>query len=113
MNNKKLIFILIPIIVIVILGVSLLIFLNVTKYKGTYEIYVELVDDRSPDRLLIVKKDGKDFKDYLYITFVDEENIKLCTSDNPTVNFTELNGIEKLAIKLSNNNIAIAKIVKE
>ena len=78
----------------------------------TYEIEVNLVDDRSPDRTLKVLKNGKETKNYKHIKLNDKRNIILCYQKNPTVNVFELES-DELIIVLSDDKEVIAKLTRK
>lgn len=105
-------------IIIIVSIVSLLIigFLyygNSNNYDGIYEIYVKKIDDISPDRHLIVKRNGKDTNKYKYIRYEKgDKKAILCYSENPTVNVFSLN-TDELTIVLPNDEEKIAKVLKE
>lgn len=96
-----------------LLLIGFLFYENANKYNGIYEIQIEKIDNNSPDRRLIVKKDGKKTNKYKYIIFKENKDIILCYSENPTVNVFELNDINELIIVLPNNKEIIAKVMKE
>ena len=87
-------------------------FVKNNESSGTYEIHVQLVDDKSPDRILKVLKNGKEFNNYKYIKYNDDKNIILCYQKNPAVNMFELNK-EELVIVLNNDKEVIAKVIRE
>ena len=82
------------------------------KYDGAYEIKVVKFDEKSPDRHLIVLKDGKETKKYEYIKYNNDKNITVCKVENPTVNMYDID-VEELVIVFSNNSEAIAKVIRE
>ncbi len=82
------------------------------QYIGDYQIKVEKFDEKSPDRHLIVLKNGKETKKYDYIKYNDNSDTIVCESTNPTVNIYDLD-IEELVIVFSNKAEVIAKIIKE
>ena len=106
--KKKILIILI--IVILIGGLLTYLFIK-NNDSGTYEIQVELVDDRSPDRILKVLKDGKEYNNFKYIKY-KSNNIILCYQKNPTVNMFELTE-DELVIVLNDDKEVFAKIRKE
>ena len=107
---KKLVII---VIIISLLIIGFLIYRNSDNYDGIYEIYVEKIDDRSPDRHLIVKKDGKETKKYKFIKYNNgEKNAILCSSDNATTNVFNLT-MDELIIILPNDEEIVAKLIKE
>ncbi len=106
---KKKIFIILAIILLI--G-GLLTFLYFSSNdSGAYEIQVELVDDRSPDRTLKVIKNGKEVKDYKHIKYKDNGAI-LCYQKNPTVNVFELDK-DELIIVLANDKEVVAKLIRK
>lgn len=111
MKKKLIIATLISIFLLLLIG--FLLYKNANKYNGIYEIQIEKVDDNSPDRHLIVKKNGKKTNKYKHIIFKENKDIILCYSENPTVNVFELNEIDELIIVLPNDKEVIAKIMKE
>jgi hypothetical protein len=78
-----------------------------TNQKKEYTIYVEKIDNFSPDRKLIVYENKKkiDFKEIQY-----EDGIVLCSGNNPTVSYSEVAGEKELIVKLNNKKQVIAKI---
>ena len=100
---------------IVIIALALLIlvggvyFIIKASHVPVYEIKVELVDEKSPDRILVVLKDGKEFKDYKYIKYTD--GVILCQQKNPTVNVFEIE--DELIIVLTDDSEVTANLVKE
>jgi len=110
--KKKLIIITFVLIILLVL-IGILLYKNANKYNGNYEIQVKKIDDNSPDRHLIVLKDGKKTNDYKKITFKENKDIIICYQKNPTVNIFELDDINELLIILPNDKEVIAKIIKE
>lgn len=107
----KKIIIIIFIILLVVIG--LVVYKNYNNYDGIYEIYVEKIDDLSPDRHLIVKRNGKETKKYKHIRYENgDKKAILCYSDNPTTNVFNLD-VSELIILLPNDEEKIAKIIKE
>ena len=103
--------IIISIISLIIIG--FLLYRNSNNYDGIYEIYVEKIDDLSPDRRLVVKKNGKDTLKYKYIKYENgDKKAILCYSKNSTVNVFSLD-VDELIIVLPNEEEKIAKIIKE
>jgi len=95
--------------VLILLSIIAIGFLVFNK-SDNYEIRVDKVDDRSPDRKLIVLKNGKEFKDYKHIKYDNKKEIILCYQKNPTVNVFELE--DKLVIVLSNDKEVLAKVIR-
>ena len=107
---KKIILIIILIFLVII---GFIFYRNSNNYDGIYEIYIEKIDDLSPDRYLIVKKDGKETKKYKYIKYSNgEKTAILCYSENPTTNIFNLN-VEELTVVLPNDKEIIAKLIME
>lgn len=98
---------------ILLITIGYFIYMNSNDYSGTYEIYVERIDDLSPDRHLVVKRNNKITLKYKYIKY-EKDNIKgiLCYSENPTVNVFSLD-VDELKIVLPNDEEIIAKLIKE
>ena len=88
-------------------------FYKVNQYTGTYKIKVNLIDDRSPDRLLVVYRNGKETTDYKYLRYKDNKEVVLCYSETPAVNQFEIKDIDELVIVLPNDKEVVAKIEKE
>ena len=100
-------------IIISLLIIGFLLYRNSNNYDGIYEIYVEIIDDLSPDRHLVVKKNGKTTTKYKYIEYDNgEKKAILCYSENPTVNVFSLD-VNELKIILPNDEVKVAKIIKE
>ena len=111
MMKKKIIIGIILLVLVIMIG--FLIFKNFNSYDGTYEIYTQVIDNLSPDRHLIVKRNGKETNKYKYIVYKNgEKEAILCYSENPTVNKFSLD-VEELTIVLPNNEEKVAKIIKE
>ena len=101
------------IISILLIVVVLLFYKSINNYDGVYEIYVKEVDDYSPDRYLVVKRNGKETNKYQYIMYDNgEKQAILCYSKNPVANKFSLN-VDNLIIILPNNEKKIAKLIKE
>ena len=103
---------LILIIAIVLVGIGLTYYFLKNDKSGTYEIHVELVDDRSPDRILKVFKNGKETNDYKHIKYDDKKNIILCYQENPAVNVFELDKDEMIVV-LNSGEEVIAKLIRK
>lgn len=110
MKNKKMVIIL-PIILLI--AITAIIYYNNNFINAIYEIKVEEIEDKSPDRRLIVLKNGKEITKYKYIKYNDDKNIVLCKVENPTVNKFEIIDVDELIVVLSNNKEVIAKIKTE
>ena len=83
------------------------------NYDGIYEIYVEKVDDLSPDRRLIVKRNGKETNDYKYIWYEKGDNKAiLCYAKSAVVNVFSLD-VDELKIILPNDEEKMAKVIRE
>ena len=107
---KKIIIILL---VTAFLIIGFLFYRNSNNYDGFYEVYVEKIDDLSPDRNLIVKRNGKETKKYKHIIYENgDKKAILCYSENPSVNVFSLD-VDELTIVLPNDEEKIAKLVKE
>lgn len=107
MKNKK------KILLIGFIVTSLLIFVIIYFLGNKYDlsIKIDLVDDKSPDRILTVLNDGKKFK-YDHIEYTD--GILLCDYNNPTVSYVDLVGESELIVVLKNNKRIKVKLeVKE
>ena len=102
---------------IVIIALALLIlvggvyFIIKASHVPVYEIKVELVDEKSPDRILVVLKDGKEFKDYKYIKY-RSDGVVLCNSNSPVVNQYDIDDTI-FVIVLDDDKEVEAKVVKE
>ena len=80
----------IPIIVLIaILILAIILIMIIPKGNDNFEIKIEMIDTYSPDRNIIVLKNGKEFNDYKHIKY-KEKDIILCYSNNPVVNMYEL-----------------------
>lgn len=91
--NKKII------VAIIALGIILALVLILFQSNNNYEIQINKIDDFSPDRELIVLKDGKP-TEYELIKYTSE--VVLCYSKNPTVSFTDIEGVEEVIVVLKN-----------
>ena len=105
MKKKYLIIILI---LISILTVGVILFIS--KDNSTYAVKVSLIEEKSPDRRLTVYKDDKEESNYKEIHYLND--VLLCKSSNPTINFGDVEGISELKIILNNDKVVIAKLVK-
>ena len=109
---KKKYIILIAIIALIAIGlICYFVIKNNSEVSETYEIQVDLVDSRSPDRTLTVLKNGKATKNYKHIKLLDKDII-LCYQKNPTVNMFELES-DELIIVLSDDKEVVAKLVRK
>lgn len=105
--NKKLVFCLsIGIFVLVICIISF----NLYKENNNYIVKIEVIDSKSPDRVLKVLE-KEQYIDFDAIYYLD--NVLLCNGDNPTVGKTAIKGINKLKIKLKNGKTVLAVIKEE
>lgn len=94
-----------------IIGVFLFKYFN--NQNITYIIYAEKIDDLSPDRHLVVRKNGKETKKYKHIIYDNgTKRAILCYKSNPTANIFSLD-IDELIIVLQNDKEVVAKLVKE
>jgi uncharacterized protein YxeA len=105
--------IIIVIVILILIVIGYFILRKSDNYDGIYEIYVEKIDDLSPDRHLIVKRNGKITTKYKHIRYEKgDKKAILCYSENPTVNVFSLD-VDELTIVLPNSEEKIAKIIKE
>ena len=102
---KKL-FIFIPIVIVVIIG---LIFI-VNNQTNNYLIKVSIVDVKSPDRILTLYKDNKkvEFDSIYYL-----DDVFICDSTTPNVSKTAIKDIKNLKVKLKNGKIIKVKVEEE
>ncbi len=99
--------------IVSLLIIGFLLYRNSNNYDGIYEIYVEKIDDLSPDRHLIIKKDGKETKNYKSIKYSnDGKEAILCYASNPVTNKYNLD-IDELIIILPNDKDIKVKVIKE
>ena len=105
MKNKKIIIVF----VFVMLALSILITLNITK-KSNYYIKTSAVDKNSPDVTLKVYKDDTkiDVKAIYY-----SNGVLLCKGNNLTTNKFNIKNDDKMTVVLKNNKEVVAKIIKE
>lgn len=75
--------------------------------KDTYKIKIEYIDNFSPDRELIVYKNNKkiNFQELHYT-----DGTYLCSGANPTVSYSEIDGITELIIKIDEKKQFVAKL---
>ena len=106
--KKKTIIIIIAVL-LVIIAAGLICYFTRNTTPSTYEIRVDLVDDKSPDRTLVVLKDGKETKDYKYIRYSD--GVILCYQKNSTVNMYEIDSDELIVVLLDDTEVN-AKIIR-
>ena len=102
---KKIVFLLLIIVLIIIAYLILF-------PKKVYVVKIKNVDDYTPDIKLSVLLNEKEFSDYKYIKYDDENNVILCYSSNPTVNKYELEKEDKVVIVLNNDKEVIAEVVR-
>ncbi len=102
---KKIVFALLIIVLIIIAYLILF-------PKKVYVVKIKNVDDYTPDIKLSVLLNEKEFSDYKYIKYDDENNVILCYSSNPTVNKYELEKEDKVVIVLNNDKEVIAEVVR-
>ena len=108
---KKKIIIALVILIIGILG--FIYYYNATSIDGEYTIKVKEIDDKSPDRELIVLRNNRVTKKYKYIKYVDDPDVILCKVENPTINKHEIIDIDELVVVFPNNEEKIAKIIND
>ncbi len=77
-----------------------------------YTMSIQLIDDKSPDRRVIIKKNGKEisFKEIRYN--IDKE-VVLCKGENPTINLHDTKGYDDYVLVLKNNKEIIVKLEEE
>ena len=93
------------IIVSILTLISIIIIFNSKKYEYTIKGY--LVDDKSPDRILKVYKEGKEVE-FLEIRYKDD--VLLCTSKVPAVYYGDIKDVKELKVILKNEKEVVAKI---
>ena len=102
----KKILICISILIIILITVLVIVLNN----KTDYIVKVEIIDIYSPDRKIVLYKQNEiiDFKETYYMddTILTDEN-------NHVVSKSDLIGLNKIKVKLLNDEIVIAKIVEE
>ena len=81
-------------------------------YSGTYTIKLKLIDEKSPDREVVVYRNNKETSNYKYIKY-KEKDIILCYQKNAVINQFDVEGIEELIVVLPNKSEVISKILKE
>ncbi len=91
----------------ILLTVGIVLFAN--KDFGTYIVKANLVDAKSPDRLLKVYKDDQEI-DYREIRKMS--GTLLCESDNASVYYGEIKKEKELKIVLNNGKEVVAKIME-
>lgn len=102
MKKKNIIICLVIVIAIVILFVF--------NNKYNLSIKVDLVDSKSPDRILTVYNKNKLFK-YDHIEYTD--GIYLCSYNNPTVGYVDIKSEKELVIVLKNNKKIKVRLEKD
>lgn len=102
--KKKKIFILLLVVIFALLF-ALFVF-----HESTYTISVEKVDGFSPDRKLVVYRNNKKIK---FEELKYKDGTYLCSSENPTVSYSDIFGIKELIIKISDKKQVVAKIVEK
>lgn len=95
-------------IIIVLLITAYLIFFQ----KKVYVVKINKIDEYTPDVKLIVLLNDKEFNDYKYIKYNDENNIILCYSSNPTVNKYEIEDEKEVIIVFNNGKEEIVEVVR-
>lgn len=106
---KKIVLISIPILIALVVGLFMI--LSKDNYLGDYQIKVEVIDEQTPDRKLIVLRNGTETKKYKHIKYNDGKNTILCYQENPTANKHEIE--DELIVVLPNDKEVIAKVIKE
>ena len=103
---KKKLLIIIPIVIIVAIGLVFII----SQSNGNYIIKVNIVDEKSPDRVLELYKNNKkiDFDSIYYL-----DDVFICDSKVPNVAKSALKRMDKLKVKLKDGKIVKAKVLKE
>lgn len=103
MNKKK-------ILILSFIFVGIIILIILMCRKDTYTINIELIDDFSPDRKLIVYQNDEkiNFREIQYT-----DGTYLCSGSNPTVSYSEIIGVKELIIKIDKEKQIIAKTVEK
>ena len=100
--------------VLLVIGGLLIVIAIFFLLKGSsdikYTIKVNLVDDHSPDRILMVYKNDEKI-DVKRIEYMD--GVLLCNGYNTAVHFGDIQNIEELKVILIDNSEVVAKIVDE
>ena len=81
----------------------------VNRDSSTYIVKVNLVDEKSPDRILKIYRDNQEI-DYKEIRKMN--GLLLCESDNSSIYYGEIKNETKLKIILKNDKEVVAKIVE-
>lgn len=102
MKNKKYF-------IITILVIGFCLTFLITGKISKYEIFLVKVDDYSPDRKLVVKKNDKEIE-FKKIKYIDD--IELCDSSNPTISVSDIKDVNELIVVLLNDK-EVKAIIKE
>ena len=101
-NNKIILIIIVSIVIVSIITIIMI------PTNENYKIKIKKVDDYSPDRTIVVLKNDKEFNDYKYIKYKDDDkDIILCYSENPTVNVFDLNDDDFIIVLEDKKEIVI------
>ena len=102
---KKKFLLIIFVIIVIILG--LIIILNI---DNGYIVKIDIVDLKSPDRVLVLYKDNKkvDFDSIYYL-----DNVYICNSETPYVAKSILKNVKRLKVKLKNGKVINVKVIEE
>jgi len=103
---KKKLLIVIPIVIIVAIG---LVFIT-SQSNGNYIVKVNMVDAKSPDRILELYKDNKkiDFDSIYYL-----DDVFICNNKVPNAAKSALKNVTKLKVKLKNGKTIKVKVEME
>lgn len=104
----KRLLIIIPIVVIFV-GLILILIFNFSG-NNNYIVKVDIIDEKSPDRVLTVYKDNEkiEFDSMYYL-----DDVFICDSESPNVAKSALKNVKQIKVKLKNGRILKAKVEKE
>ncbi len=103
--KKNYLIIIITVIILIIAGVIIF----TVKDNASYTVKVNVIDDYSPDRKLVVYKNDKEIE-YKEIRLMDDTVLWKYT--NPSVYHGNVKNESELKIVLNNDKVVIAKVVK-
>ena len=100
------------ILVIVFIIIGLLLFFLLREKEKVYTIKTRAVDQYSTDIEIIVYANDKEFNDYKYIRYNDDNKTVICNSKNAVINKFELKDEKNVIIVLKDGEEKIAEVVK-
>ncbi len=106
--KKNFVIIIISLVIVVLGIIGYKVFVN---DSDEYTIKVRLIDSYSPDRKIELY--DKNNKIISFKEVYSDSDVVLCTGKNPVISSIELINIKKMKVKLENDKIITATIMKE